>query len=70
MRLQTDLEFLQREMIRLNKKYNVLMFSTKVRGGKAFAAKQKITESKKFLLKSKRLHKATTRRHLEPQKLT
>ena len=60
MRLQTNLEFLQREIMKLNKKYNVLMFSTKVRGGKAFAAKQKITEFKKLLLKSKGLHKATT----------
>ena len=60
MRLQTDLEFLQREIMKLNKKYNVLMFSTKVRGGKAFGAKQKIREFKKLLLKSKGLHKATT----------
>ena len=29
------------------------MFSAKVRGGKAFAAKQKIRELKKLLLKSK-----------------
>ena len=41
MRLQTDLEFQQREIIKLNKKYNVLMFSTKIRGGKAFAAEHK-----------------------------
>ena len=34
------------------------MFSTKVRGGKAFAAEQKIREFKKLLLKSKKLHKA------------
>ena len=41
MRLQTNLEFQQREIIKLNKKYNVLMFSTKIRGGKAFAAEHK-----------------------------
>ena len=41
MRLQTDLEFQQREIIKLNKKYEVLMFSTKIRGGKAFAGEQK-----------------------------
>ena len=38
MRLQTDLEFQQNEIKNLNKKYNVEMFSTRVRGGKAFAA--------------------------------
>ena len=65
MRLQTDLEFSQREIIKLNRKYHVLMFSTKVRGGKEFAADQKIREFKKLLLKSKRWHKATTSRRLE-----
>ena len=60
MRLQTDLEFQQREITKLNKKYNVLMFSTKIRGGNAFAAEQKIREFKKLLLKSKRLHKSTS----------
>ena len=42
MRLQTDLELQQREIMKLNKKYNVLMFRKKIRGGKAFAAEQKI----------------------------
>ena len=41
MRLQTDLEFLQNEIKKLNKKYNVDIFSTKLRGGKAFAAEQR-----------------------------
>ena len=44
MRLQTDLEFLQTEIKKLNEKYNVNMFSTKLRGGKAFSAEQKIKE--------------------------
>ena len=44
MRLQTDLEFLQNEIKKLNEKYNVNMFSTKLRGGKAFSPKQKIRE--------------------------
>ena len=64
MRLQTDLEFQQNEIKKLNEKYNVDMFSTKVRGGKAFAAKQKIREFKKLLFKSKKLHKAPKRRVL------
>ena len=60
MRLQTDLEFQQREIMKLNKKYNVLMFSTKIRDGKAFAVEQKIRDFKKLLLKSKRLNKSTS----------
>ena len=38
---------------------DVEMFYTKVRGGKAFAAEQKIREFKKILLKSKLIKKAT-----------
>ena len=34
---------------------NIIMFRTKTRGGKAFAAKQKIKELDKILLKSKRI---------------
>ena len=51
MRLQTDLETKQKEIFDLNKKYNVEMFSTAVRVGKAFAAKQKLRELKKRLSK-------------------
>ena len=54
---------------KLNKKYNVDMFSTKLRGGKAFAAEQKIREFKKLLFKSKRLHKTTKTGRLDPRKL-
>ena len=54
-RLQTDLEFKQNEIIKLNKEYNFEMFHTKLRGGKAFAAEQKIGQFKKLLLKGKRL---------------
>ena len=53
MRLQTDLEFQQNEIKKLNKKYNVEMFSTR----KAFAAEQKIREFKKLLLKIKDIYK-------------
>ena len=67
MRLQTDLEFKQREIMKLNKKYDVLMFSTKIRGGKVFAAEQ-IREFTKLHLKGKRLHESTSQR-LEPKKL-
>ena len=57
MRLQTDLEFQQNEIKKLNKKYNVEMFSTRLRDGKAFAAEQKIREFKKLLLKIKDIYK-------------
>ena len=52
MRLQTDLEFKQNKIFDLNKKYNVAMFSTAVRGGKAFATEQKLRELKKIISKS------------------
>ena len=40
MRLQTDLEFQQKEIMKLNKIKDIT-FSTKIKGGKAFAAEQK-----------------------------
>ena len=54
MRLQTDLEFKQNQIKKLNDEFNIKMFHTKVRGGKAFAAEQKIGQFKKILLTSKR----------------
>ena len=69
MRLQTDLEFQQNEIERLNQKYNVEMFSSKVRGGKAFAAKQKIRVFKKLHFKRKKLHKASKTSRVDPRKL-
>ena len=57
MRLQTDLEFNQNQIKKLNDEFNVEMFHMKVHGGKAFAAEQKIREFKKILLRSKRFEK-------------
>ena len=54
MTLQTDLEFNQNANKRLNKEFSVEIFHTRVPGGKAFAAEQKIREFKKILLQSKR----------------
>ena len=48
MRLQTDQEFKQRKIFELNKKFNVEMYRTNLRGGKAFAAEQKIRELEKL----------------------
>ena len=56
-RLQTDLEFKQNQIKKLINEFNVEMFHTKVRGGKALAAEQKIREFKKTLLRSKRFEK-------------
>ena len=47
MKLQTDLEFKQKKIFALNKKYNGDMFPTAVCGRKAFAAEQKLRELKK-----------------------
>ena len=46
MKLQVDQEFQQQKIKDLNKQNNVKMFSTLPRGGKAFAAEQKIRELK------------------------
>ena len=54
MRLETDKEFNQNKIKQLNKNFDVEMYHTNFRGGKAFAAEQKIREFKKFLLRSKR----------------
>ena len=62
MRLQTDQEFQQNEIKKLNVKYNVEMFSTRIRGGKAFAAEQKIRELKKVLFKTKRTYKLSKKK--------
>ena len=53
MRLQTGNEFQQVKIKDLNDKYNVTMFTANVRGGKAFAAEQKIRELKKRISKVK-----------------
>ena len=47
------LEFNQNRIKQLNEKFNVDMYHTKIRGGNAFAAEQKIREFKKILLRSK-----------------
>ena len=62
LRLQTDLEFSQTKIKKLNEKYNVQMFHSKIRGGKAFAAERAIRDLKKILLRSKRLNKEGKRR--------
>ena len=46
-----------------------LMFHTKIKGGKVFAAEQKIREFKEILQKSNRMHKSTLTQRTEPKKL-
>ena len=53
MRLQVDQEFQQVRIKDLNKQNNVEMFSTSLRGGKAFAAEQEIRELKARISKLK-----------------
>ena len=62
MRLQTDQEFKQRKIYDLNKKFNLDTFTTSLRGGKAFAAEEKIGEFKKSSLRSKRIEKYNKKR--------
>ena len=62
MRLQTDQEFQQNEIKKLNLKYNVEMFSTRIRGGKAFTAEQKIRELKKIIFKTKNTYKLSKKK--------
>ena len=50
MRLQTHQVFQQNDIERLNAKYNVDMFSTRLKGKKAFAAEQKIRELKNVVV--------------------
>ena len=46
--LQTDLEFQQNEIKRLDEKCNVEMFSPRVSGGKSLCPEKKIREFKKL----------------------
>ena len=62
MRLQVDLEFQQNKIKNINKKYNVDMFTTKNRGGKAYAAEQEIREFKKTLFRIKKTYKRLKKR--------
>ena len=55
MRLQTDKEF--NKIKQVNKKFDVEMYHTELRRGKAFAAEQKIREWKKILSRSKHFEK-------------
>ena len=66
MKLQVDQEFQQVRIKDLNRKINVEMFSTSLRGGKAFAAEQKIRELKTRIskLKSQKL-KITPKKIIE-----
>ena len=58
MRLQTDRKLNQNEIKNLNKKINIQMFSTNVRGEKDFAAEQKIRELKKIIFWLKGMNKS------------
>ena len=61
-RLQTDQEFKQRKTFDLNNKFNVDIFLTAVRVGKAFAAEQKLRELKKRIFKLKAMQKTLSKK--------
>ena len=63
-----DREFQQTYIKKLNKQFEVVMYSTNLRGGKAFAAEQKIHELKKLLLRSKWIKKLAHKR-VKPNEL-
>ena len=68
MRLETDQKFKQRKIFELHKKFNIEIYSTNLKGGKAFAAERKITELKKTLLGNKRMEKFKGKR-IKPNEL-
>ena len=68
MRLQTDQEYQQKNIKKLNKEYDVKIYSTKLGWGKAFAAEQKNRELKKLLLWSKHIQKLQ-RKRVKPNEL-
>ena len=70
LRLQTDLEFKQNKIKKLNEEFNVTMFSSKIRGGKAFAAERAIRDLKTILLRSKRLNKGRVKSYVLIKKAT
>ena len=55
--MQVDQEFHQNEMKKLNSKFNIDMFSSRIRGRKAFTTEEKIKNFKKLLFKSKTIQK-------------
>ena len=55
----------QNKVKQLNEKFDVDMYHTKIRSGKAFAAEQKIREFKKILLRSKRFEKMKKKKKKE-----
>ena len=69
MHLQTDQEFQQNKIKKLNLKFNVKMFSSIIRGGKAFENKQNICEFKKLLFKRKKNHQISLSKILDSKKL-
>ena len=68
MRWQTDQDFQQNKIKKINAVNYVTMFSTRTRDNKAFAAEQKIRGLKKVLLESKRTEKISGAR-IRPNEL-
>ena len=67
MHLQTDQELQRNEIKILNSKFNLQMFSMRIRDGKAFAVEQKIRELKKLLFKSKRIQRKSSSKRIDAE---
>ena len=68
LRIQTDQEFNQNEIKKLNEKYNVDMFNTSTRGEIAFTVEQEKREVKKIMFRTKISNNCNDER-LQPNKL-
>ena len=69
MRLQTDSEFWQSEIKKLNQNYNIEILEVVYAEHRVYAAEQKLENSKNFLFRIKRLHKAATTKRFNLKKL-
>ena len=67
MHLQTDQELQRNEIKILNSKFNLQMFSMRIRDGKTFAVEQKIRELKKLLFKSKRIQRKSASKRIDAE---
>lgn len=59
---------LQNKIKKLNSKFNLQIFITRIRGEEAFTAKQKINDLKKLLFKSKKIQKNFSSKRINAKK--
>ena len=59
---------LQNKIKKLNSKFNLQIFITRIRGEEEFTAKQKINDLKKLLFKSKKIQKNFSSKRINAKK--